>query len=762
MKQLGLFAALFIIGCAAPADTSTDTSNLSTQWNNEFRYNNVALSGTPSASNTASTRPNSYRYINDGIRGAPWDSSIASWAYWASGVQAKTYNCNYTDWWVRVDFAAPPGQSCPYNPGTQHYDCAHLISEIDLFSLQDNYSTGADPGPTTTTRYYGNVDFHLEYCPTGVVCFADGTGWREPSNGYVIGNNLAWKRITFPPVSATAVRAALNCGQVYTNAFVTELEAWEQQAAPPVPAHATVCDPATVQPPDHCAIPQDNLSWYVGDDNSSASIVADSDRFWWVYFGAAWADKTTSSSCTSDLGGVPGSNGIPDDVDGIDCWLRNNGLESVHWYYSANAVSLIRMYDLLAPVDFNRALIYLERLRQMSRAFLRERDDMRGAPADTLHGNRVMPAWGTYDYGDGTQWQTMADGAGLLTYPMAAFAKRVAAHPDWFPAEYRDDAIRFVNAVVETYTAYRSDLKWSDSTHPGGTKWTYYTNPTNGITEPYNVALSALRPMADIASAADSDLYKTSSQYNNTNYVYATVEGPYVIARSARYFMDNLKAGDPNETVAHVPWYWWRYSEFPGNGGQFPEDLNHAEITISAILLFWEDEAVLDGLLARAGYSERVSSVVTSSKLTGVANTFLGRIWYYDYSGNYQNQNVLTNRIDGPNSGVYNCDLSRCSDAEIPSTLRDYSQATCWLHQPCYPLLDGNPFGGGFAPLAKLSPWVWNRLRDSTFNPNLDKEPNLCVPDPYTLTDGVDNCTWQALNAQNHSALLLYRAYMAP
>ena len=144
---------------------------------------NVARGGSATSSGAISTQPASF--INDGRRGAPWISSMGAYAFWQSSNPSTVYNCNYGGWWTRVSFTPPPGTVCPFG------GCPHKISEIDLFSLQDNYSTGADPSIYTTTTYYGNVDFHLQYCPVGTLCSSNGAGWIEPPGGYITFNNKA-------------------------------------------------------------------------------------------------------------------------------------------------------------------------------------------------------------------------------------------------------------------------------------------------------------------------------------------------------------------------------------------------------------------------------------------------------------------------------------------------------------------------------------------------------------------------------------------
>src|SRR4029450_7808965 len=99
--------------------------------------------------------------------------------------------------------------------------------------------------------------------------------------------------------------------------------------------------------------------------------------------------------------------------------------------------------------------------------------------------------------------------------PMAAFARRVAENPDWFCYKYRQDAIRFTNAVLETYAAFRSDMRSWD-----GIDWGYYLGRDRQTPDPWNVTLSSLRPMVEVASAADSELYRASSQFDPVKFYF--------------------------------------------------------------------------------------------------------------------------------------------------------------------------------------------------------------------------------------------------
>lgn len=765
---------LVAVGCTYDDVTVSDTesSALTTRYTNDgYLEVNVARNGAPSSSGAYPTQPVST--INDGQRGSPYNASLSQYAYWASSTTSTVYNCNYGNWWVSVKFTAPPGGFCPIG------GCVHTISEIDLFSLQDNYTSGTDPTLSTTTTAYGNVDFHLLYCPAGETCLANGSGWVQPPGGYIIANNKAWTKVTFAPVEATAVRASFDCAQS-TRAYAVELEAWERQSSP-----ACTFDAEGNKRLDLPAIPRDNVLAYLTDDNSNAAIVADSDRFWWLYFG--------------DI----------DDFTGIKNYFAGNNGEGAWWYYGARAQALAQMYDLLAPVDFARAQVYLERLRQMANALLSSRDDKRSGPFplgnqspqppyDPFHG-RVMPAWGSLNSGWGwaeQKWEADPGMNGLLTYPMAAFARRVAEHPELFCVKYRQDAVALTTAVIETYLAFRPDMYFE--TNRGGymhpmsyQSMTCSLNDTDGDGDvdtvdsnaqqdclkqkwaygkplPWNLSFSNLKSMAEAAIAADSNLYQGSS-WAGLSY-YAREEAPLQIARNLKLFISGGYLRLENSDGAY--WHWWPYKTFslnlplsptqaPGlnaDAAWSPEDTNHAEFTLRSLLTFWENRGKLDELLQRYGYSERIGTLLDATKFTRIANTFLRRIWYYDYTPGSTQRNLITSRADG------------------------YGTPHVYGNGPPAPTFteNKNGFVSGWSALAQFDPWVWARCRDSVYNPYLDPDndqdgiPNSQdtddngdgTPDGQDPDDDVDGIPdsldpWPALNVATHAALLRYREWWA-
>ena len=70
--------------------------------------------------------------------------------------------------WLEVDFAG-----------------AKTIDEVDVFSLQDNYTAPVDPTPALTFSRFGLTDFTVQYW--------DGTQWAAVPGGVVSGNTLVWR-----------------------------------------------------------------------------------------------------------------------------------------------------------------------------------------------------------------------------------------------------------------------------------------------------------------------------------------------------------------------------------------------------------------------------------------------------------------------------------------------------------------------------------------------------------------------------------------
>jgi hypothetical protein len=126
------------------------------------------------------------------------------------------------------------------NPETQaqvltiRFDGPKSISEVDVFTLRDDYGNPENPTFTTEFTQYGIVDFEVQL---------DGgsNNWVTIPGGKVPGNNRVWRQFTFSPMQATAVRAVITKAKFFF-ARIVELEAWGVSSSTGVTSSATRAD----------------------------------------------------------------------------------------------------------------------------------------------------------------------------------------------------------------------------------------------------------------------------------------------------------------------------------------------------------------------------------------------------------------------------------------------------------------------------------------------------------------------------------------
>jgi hypothetical protein len=391
----------------------------------------------------------------------------------------------------------------------------------------------------------------------------------------------------------------------------------------------------------------------ISDKNDPVTILADSEHFWSAYFAGF------------------------DDVKKI-----NEAPSLVDWGLGQRTSALVQMYDLVAQKG------YLQRLGLMAGALLANRDDKRPPPQnpDPFRHNSVMAAWGGVTADRDQQWNTDPVIAGLHTYAMAAFARRVADHPRLHDL-YGTDAIRFVTATMETYEAFRPEL-YLDESDPEA----YYRVPLgyadlrcnrpdmseddkkrcrgwreaagkNAIS--YNENLSMMKALAEVALAADSALYRGSADATPERLQWATEEVPLLIAKNVAFFIRHLR---PQTLSDGTPYFEW--STQPSTPDVI-EDTAHGGFELGCLAVILDDQIRLNALLARAGRNERVR--LSPSLLERFANTFLRRIWHNDNT-----LNALVNGMDDQQGGKWNWECA------------------------------------GWIPLAQFDPWMWTRCRDTT------------------------------------------------
>ncbi len=154
---------------------------------------NLALGAEATASSTYSTRNYSTSGAVDGERaGANWESG-GGW------------NDATRDVWpdhLQVNFNGTP-----------------TISEIRVYTLQNDFRNPVEPTPLTQADLYGIKDFEVQTC-NGATCTT------IPVVGTVTNNDKAMRIIVLPtPVQATGVRIVVNMGRVYFSRIV-EVEAF--------------------------------------------------------------------------------------------------------------------------------------------------------------------------------------------------------------------------------------------------------------------------------------------------------------------------------------------------------------------------------------------------------------------------------------------------------------------------------------------------------------------------------------------------------
>jgi RHS repeat-associated protein len=121
--------------------------------------------------------------------------------------------------WLQVNFAAQK-----------------TIGEIDVFTLQDNYSNPVEPTAAQTFLTADNSGLGVTYFE---VQYWNGSRWLTVPGGLVNNNSNVWKKLTFSPVITSAIRVVVRGAVTWTSfqnnySRIVELEAYESTQAAPV------------------------------------------------------------------------------------------------------------------------------------------------------------------------------------------------------------------------------------------------------------------------------------------------------------------------------------------------------------------------------------------------------------------------------------------------------------------------------------------------------------------------------------------------
>jgi len=155
---------------------------------------NVALASNGAAATASSTYDSGYSAaaaINGDRRGVNWGAGGG----WNDAAPGNTFPD-----WLEVDFNG-----------------VKTIDEIDLFNIQDNYSSPSVPTETMTFNTYGLTGFDVQYW--------SGTNWVTIPGGNVTGNNKVWRKFTFPAITTSKIRVLTNAS-IDGWSRIIELEAW--------------------------------------------------------------------------------------------------------------------------------------------------------------------------------------------------------------------------------------------------------------------------------------------------------------------------------------------------------------------------------------------------------------------------------------------------------------------------------------------------------------------------------------------------------
>ncbi len=128
-------------------------------------------------------------YANDGVH---YISPPSGDRYWRDEHGMPT--------WLEIDFPTPT-----------------TIREIDVYTVADAGQYYNEPTAGQTFTQYGATDYIVQY---GTV-----RSWINITGGVVSGNNLVWKKITFPAITTSKIRVMVNAAPDNV-ARVAELEAW--------------------------------------------------------------------------------------------------------------------------------------------------------------------------------------------------------------------------------------------------------------------------------------------------------------------------------------------------------------------------------------------------------------------------------------------------------------------------------------------------------------------------------------------------------
>src|SRR4029453_14584458 len=100
------------------------------------------------------------------------------------------------------------------------------IDEINVFTIQDNFSSPSEPTLADIFGQYGVTAFDIQYW--------NGSAWVTVPGGSVTGNNKVWTQVTFSAITTDKIRVQVN-NSLANYSRLVEVEAWSNDAPGPTP-----------------------------------------------------------------------------------------------------------------------------------------------------------------------------------------------------------------------------------------------------------------------------------------------------------------------------------------------------------------------------------------------------------------------------------------------------------------------------------------------------------------------------------------------
>lgn len=233
----------------------------------------------PVPSPTPVVRMNHALSINGGVAAGSTELNAAANAndgsrVWAIGGAWKDSTAGVFPDWLQVSFNGEK-----------------TIDEISVFAVRDDYQNTVDPTLATTTNLYSLIAFDVQYW--------NGTNWVTVPGGSITGNNKAWTKITFSPISTQRIRVMVNNASLDGYSRIAELEAWGGGPTP-TPSTSPTPSPTPTSTPTPSPTPAGRANFARTTNGgvatgstelNPASNAIDGSRVWAI--GGAWKDSSS-------------------------------------------------------------------------------------------------------------------------------------------------------------------------------------------------------------------------------------------------------------------------------------------------------------------------------------------------------------------------------------------------------------------------------------------------------------------------------------